>query len=188
VKDRRATIALLGLRCSGKSTVGRSLAEELSLPFVDLDLETLRFGRHSGWRAGSVGELLESTGEARFRDLEAATLRRLIEPSPELVLATGGGVVERADNRTWLARTARCVFLSVPFEVLAARLHADAAFRPALVGTDPRTELAELHARREPHYRALAEVTIECGDAPASEIVRRIRAHLETPAAHPPAS
>ena len=58
----RETIALLGLRCSGKSTVGRKLADELGLPFVDLDDETLRAGRYAGWHVGTVGELLERAG------------------------------------------------------------------------------------------------------------------------------
>jgi shikimate kinase len=132
-----------------------------------------------------VGELLERAGEARFRDLEAAALRRLLEPSPELVLATGGGVVERADNRTWLARTARCVFLSVPLELLAERLRADPSPRPPLVGGELLAELAELRARREPHYRTLAEIALECGDAAPSEIAARIRAALEPSAGAP---
>lgn len=175
---RRETLALLGLRCSGKSTVGRALAAELGLPFVDLDQELLRAGRYAGWRVASVGELLERAGQADFRDLEAGALRRVLESSPRLVLATGGGVVERSDNRAWLRRVARCVVLSVPLEILAARLRADPALRPPLLGQDAAAELAELCARREPHFRALAEVVIECGDAPPADIVRRIRAAL----------
>ena len=174
----RPTLALLGLRCSGKTTIGRLLAAELGLPFVDLDQELVRAGRYAGWRAVSVGELLERAGQADFRDLEAGCLRRLLEPSQRLVLATGGGVVERPDNRTWLARSARCFYLSVPLEILAARLRADPAPRPPLGGLDAVAELAELRARREAHYRSLAEVVIECGDAPPSEVVVRIRSAL----------
>jgi shikimate kinase len=184
----RPTLALLGLRCSGKSTVGRLLAQSLGLAFVDHDEETLRFGVHAGWKVGSVGELLERAGQARFRELEAVALRRLLEPMPRLVLATGGGVVERPDNRTWLARTARCVFLSVAPEVLAERLRRDPTPRPALLGADPAgadpagadpaAELAELGQRREPLYRALAEVVVECGLATPEELAQRIRVAL----------
>jgi shikimate kinase len=176
---RKQTIALLGLRCSGKTTLGRMLASELGLSFLDLDEELQRSGRHAGWRVDSVGELLERAGQAVFRDLEASVLRRLLESSPRLVLATGGGVVERPDNRAWLGRVARCVFLSVPLESLAARMRADPTLRPPLLGQDSVAELWELRARREAHYRALAEVTIECGDAPPAEIVQRIRSALE---------
>jgi shikimate kinase len=175
---RRDTISLLGLRCSGKTSVGRALAAELSRAFVDLDEEVLRTGRYAGWRAASAGELLERAGLAVFRDLEAAALRRALEPSPRTVLATGGGVVEREDNRAWLARTARCVFLSVPVATLEARLRADPSPRPALLGGDAAAELGELLARREPHYRALAELVVECGAESPAEIARRIRAGL----------
>lgn len=171
---RRDTLALLGLRCSGKSTVGRLLASALGRPFVDLDEEVLRLGRYAGWRVDSVGELLVRAGTAVFRDLEASALRRALEPAPHTVVATGGGVVERADNRAWLARAARCVFLSVPVERLAERLRADPSPRPPLLGgADPAAELAQLLAQREPLYRGLAELVIECGaDVPAAVAAR----------------
>lgn len=175
----RPTIALLGLRCSGKTTVARLLALALGCAAVDQDDETLRFAQHSGWRVAAAGELLQRAGEVRFREFEAVALRRLLEPSVRLVLATGGGVVERPDNRTWLARTARSVFLSVPLELLGERLRRDPTPRPALRGGDPAAELAELRARREPLYRALADVTLECGAAPPEEIVQRIREALD---------
>jgi len=181
---RRDTLALLGLRCSGKSTVGRLLAAELGRPFVDLDEEVLRLGRYAGWRAASAGELLALAGPAVFRELEAAAVRRAFEPSPRTVVATGGGVVERADNRVWLARAARCVFLSVPLAELAARLRADPSPRPPLLGgADPAAELPQLLALREPLYRALAETVIECGTDAPERVAARVRAELEKPSA-----
>jgi len=171
----RATIALLGPRGAGKSTVGALLARALELPFVDLDLETLRAGRHAGLRAPSVGALLAQAGQALFREVEAGALRRILEPCPRLVLATGGGVVERADNRAWLARTARSYYLRVPPDVLARRLAADATLRPALLGGDSLEEIETLLARREPLYRALATAVIECGDDPPARVAERLR-------------
>jgi shikimate kinase len=176
------TLALLGLRCSGKTTVGRALARALGVAFVDLDERTLELGRNAGWQADSAGELLLRAGPADFRELESAALRRVLEASPRLVLATGGGVVERPDNRAWLARTARCIYLSVPNEVLAARLAADPTERPALLGGDPAQEPAQeiesLRARREPYYRDLAEIVLERGTEPPATLVEHIRQAL----------
>jgi shikimate kinase len=177
-RGRRDTIALLGPRCSGKTIVARALAAALALPFVDLDEETVRFARYSGHRAASAGELLARVGPAVFRDLEAAVVKRVLEPSPRCVAATGGGIVERADNRAWLARSARCIYLQVPPEVLAERMRADPTPRPALDGGDPVAELADVAARRAPLYRALAEVVIDGAAAPPEELAARIRAEL----------
>ena len=65
-------------------------------------------------------------------------------------------------------------------ELLAQRLRSDPTLRPPLVGRDAVAELSALLTRREASYRALAEVVIECGDAPPAEIVQRIRAGLES--------
>jgi shikimate kinase len=174
----RPVLALLGLRGSGKSTLGRSLAEDLAWPFVDLDTETCVAGRRAGFRVSSAGELLRTAGVARFRELEAWALRRVLEPAPRLVLATGGGVVERVDNRVWLARSARSVFLQVPVELLAERLRRDPTERPALLGEDPIAELPRIAALRTPLYRAVAELELDCGAAQTAELVQCLRAHL----------
>jgi shikimate kinase len=171
-------LVLLGLRCSGKSTLGRRLATELGRAFVDGDEATLAAGRQAGQRVGSAGELLARVGQATFRELESGALRRLLEPGPRIVLATGGGVVERADNRTWLARCARCVYLDVPLARLAERLRADPTPRPALLGVDPAEELGELFRRRDPLYRALAELVLACDDDPPKTLAARVLAEL----------
>jgi len=174
-------IALLGLRCSGKSTVGRLLARRLSRAFVDLDEEVLRFARHAG-RADpdveSVGALLDHLGLGGFRDLEAGVLKKLIEPSPAIVLATGGGVVERTDNRTWLRRVARCVWISVPVEVLQERMRLDSCYRPPLLGGDPIAEVPAVLARRAPWFRELAEVVVEAGARSPDVLAGQILAEL----------
>ena len=181
--DDPRPIVLIGMRCAGKSTVGRRLAEALGRPFVDLDDEVLRWAGLSGHRARSVGELLARDGEPAFRRLEAERLRMLLEPSPRLVLATGGGVVERADSRALLARAARCLWLSVPTDVLRARMEAEPtaaarARRPGLLGADPAAELPALLDRREGWYRAVAERVVD-GAAPVDAVVHGLIDELE---------
>jgi shikimate kinase len=180
VSSARNVIALLGLRASGKSTLGRLLARELALAFLDLDEELLHAARRAGVHAASAGELLAARGEREFRAFEADALRRLLEPGQRLVLATGGGVVERADNRAWLARAARCVLLNVPPAELARRRGADPLVRPLLAGRDAREESELLWRRREAWYRGLAEVEIEAGAEPPEALVARVRTALES--------
>jgi shikimate kinase len=180
VSSARNVIALLGLRASGKSTLGPLLAQELGLAFIDLDEELVRAALRAGVRAASAGELLAARGEREFRAFEADALRRVLEPGPRLVLATGGGVVERADNRAWLARATRGVLLCVAPALLAARRAADPNPRPPLAGRDARAEAELLWRRREAWYRALAEVVLEVGEEPPGALVARLRAALES--------
>lgn len=172
------TIALIGMRGSGKSAVGRFLADRLGRRFVDLDDEVLRFALHAGLHEGSIGDLLDRVGLARFRDLEAAELKKLIEPAPEVVLATGGGVVERADNRAWLERVPTCVWLSVPVEILQERIARDPRRRPPVLGADAVSEVPDLLGRREHWYRSLADLVIEAGDRPPDVLAEQILTEL----------
>jgi len=150
-------IALVGLRASGKTTLGKLLAEKLGRVFVDLDEEVSR--EDAALRGTDVlraaGEILSVEGEPKFRDLEERALERVLSRTEPLVLATGGGVVERAKNRLLLRTRARCLWLQVPVEELQRRLRADPTVRPALLGTDPVAEVPTIAARRGPWFREL---------------------------------
>ena len=162
-------IALVGLRCSGKSTLGRLLASELGLPFVDLD-EELGAIEGSGRPAG---ELLGALGEADFRELEERALGQCLARGAQ-VLATGGGVVESEVNREVLAQRARVVWLDAADEVLLARRVADPAARPLLAGRDAREELLVLRERRGPHYSALGGASIDTHSREAAVVAREL--------------
>ena len=181
---------MIGFRGTGKSTVARLLAERLGWEWVDADavLEE-RAGR-------TIREIFADDGEAEFRRLEAAILRELCE-RPRTVLATGGGVILREDNRDVLRRSAWVVWLEADAQTLWRRLESDpasAARRPALACGEwgvgcrakdkihtplptphtPRTsnslsEIEELLKVREPLYRASADVVVSCaGRDPAT--------------------
>jgi len=171
-------IALIGMRCSGKTSVGRHLASRLERPFVDADEHTLIQGRRAGHHHDSVGALLEGAGRAVFRDLEAAALRMLLEPRQALVVATGGGALERADTRSWLARTAFCVWLDVEAALLQERLRADATARPPLSGDDAVAEVPALLAHRAPRYAAAASLHLACGDRTPEALTEAILERL----------
>ncbi len=135
---------LYGPSGSGKSTVGQVLAEALSLPFVDLDVE---IETRSGM---PIPEIFALDGEARFRGLETDTLRR-VAGSEAKVIALGGGALLRAENRTFAEANGQVIALNAPLETLVERLNADTIERPLLQG-DAQTRLANLLANRQEHY------------------------------------
>ncbi len=174
-------VALVGLRGSGKSTVGRALARALGFRFRDLDrLLVARAGR-------SIAKVFADEGERGFRRREAAVLLGLAElaessSAPGEVWATGGGVVLAAGNRARLRRASAVVWLDVSPARAAARVAADAASRtsrPSL--TASRSALAEMRAiakERRPLYAAAAHLRLAVHDDGPRELAARIRASL----------
>jgi len=162
--ERPRILALIGLRGSGKTTLGRALATQLELPFVDLDDE---LWRHAGAERRTAGALLRELGEPAFRELEARALAQVLARPGAFVLATGGGTVERAESRAQLARHCRCAWLQAPLSVLAARIAADSVERPRLGAGSLEEELAQVELRRDPWFRELAGAPIATIGEPA---------------------
>jgi shikimate kinase len=135
-------VYLVGFMASGKTTVGRRLAERLGVPFVDLDSE---IERTSGL---TVRALFERAGEAVFRERESVFLDATAA-IPNAVIATGGGTYVSEGNRRRIAALGTAVFLASPLPTLVARLSGKTdrpLFRDAL-------QAAALFAEREPFYR-----------------------------------
>ena len=137
-------IFLYGPSGSGKSTVGKILAASLDLPFLDLDAE---IERNSGQ---SIPGLIAGGGEAFFRDLETAAVKRAVS-GPEAVIALGGGALLRDENRALAESAGQVVLLEADFPTLTARLRRDENQRPLLAG-DLEAKLSALLARRQAHY------------------------------------
>ena len=144
-------VILIGMRASGKSTLGRRLARALGRPFLDLDDELAR-------RSGrSVDALLAERGEAGFRRLEAPVLAWAATRRGS-VIATGGGAVLHARPFAALAATGTVLYLQAPAAELARR--GEGRLRPALTALSPYDEVAALLRRREILYRTQAAFTI----------------------------
>ncbi|MCC6409629.1 MAG: shikimate kinase [Planctomycetes bacterium] len=174
----RQTLALIGLRCSGKSSVGERLAKTLGLPFTDLDERVREFASNvEATEFHHTGEVLAMIGASRFRALESLALAMALDRKVPFVLATGGGVVELAENRSRLASSSLVIWLDAPLDVLSARLRADPALRPPVLGRDPVEELAALHARRAAWYAEVANLRIDSGADSPDVIAARLSEH-----------
>ena len=160
-------VVLVGMMGTGKTTVGRLLAERLGRRLIDSDeLIEARAGR-------TVREIWLSDGEPAFRVLETAALRdALADPEP-LVIAAAGGVVLSAENRAALRDAdAVVVWLRADPSVLVGRVGRE-EHRP-LLDDDPATTLQQMLHDREPLYREVAELVVETDATSPDDVVEQI--------------
>ena len=159
---------LVGFMGSGKTAVGRRVAERLGVPFVDLDAEIER-------TAGlTVRAIFESSGEAAFRERESLFLEAT-ESLPSAVVSTGGGCYASEGNRRAIERLGTAVFLEVPLPELTARL-AGKTDRPLFSSPE---QAARLYALREPFYR-MAPVAVTIGGLSIEEAADRVLAAISS--------
>ncbi|WP_026279143.1 MULTISPECIES: shikimate kinase [unclassified Thioalkalivibrio] len=146
-------IVLVGPMGAGKSTIGRGLAGLLRRPFFDTDQEIQR-------RTGvDIPTIFEFEGEAGFRKRETAMLESLLQQEGA-VIATGGGIVERPENRERL-RDQFVIYLRVPVEEQFRRTRRNRK-RPLIAeAADPKARLQELFEARDPLYQEIASLTLE---------------------------
>ena len=142
---------MVGPPGAGKTTFGRALARALDYELIDLDACIEQRTRRR------IPELFAERGEAAFRLQEAAMLRWALRRA-QVVIATGGGCVLRADNRRRLKECACTVYLTLPEPQLWERLRRS-RHRPLLQVENPRARLKQLLAERGGYYKQVAALT-----------------------------
>ena len=158
-------ITLTGFMGSGKTTVGKVLADFLGCPFLDLDELIVK-------KAGkSIPEIFEQDGEPAFRLLEAKLLRQTVEKYTEntAVLALGGGAILAPASAAILHEKTVCIYLRATLDTLLQRLAGETAGRPLADAS-----LAARLAAREPIYEATAHVIIDTDGLAPDEVADEI--------------
>lgn len=156
---------------AGKTTIGRSLAKRIGLGFVDSDREIEA-------RTGvNIPTIFEIEGEEGFRRREAQVIAELSQGCNQVV-ATGGGVVLRPENRACMASSGFVVYLNVPPQILWERTRHDRN-RPLLQVEDPMRKLTELYELRDPLYREVADLIIDGGRITAHNLLQQIVEKVE---------
>jgi shikimate kinase len=166
-------VLLIGLRGSGKSTLGKPLAAQLNMTFIDLDNIAL-----AHFDEPTVTAVWENLGEAAWRDAEASALVPLLNQDGQ-VIALGGGtpmipVAQNAIRAAQRKGTTRCVYLLCHAEELTRRLQVDRGDRPSLTGKPTDEEVAIVLAEREPTYQSLANFTIDVSHCTVEEALAQI--------------
>jgi shikimate kinase len=156
---------------AGKTTVGRKLAARLSLEFVDSDHALEQ-------RCGvPVATIFAVEGEAAFREREVKVIDELTQRSG-IVLATGGGVILREENRQHLLTRGTVVYLHAQPQALFHRTRHDRS-RPLLQTADPLATLEALYTQRHPLYEQTAHLTFQTGKPSVNELVEKIIVALD---------
>jgi shikimate kinase len=167
------SIVFVGLMGAGKTAIGRKVATELGIGFVDSDHEIETASRMT------IPELFELYGEAEFRALEQRVIARVLESGPQ-VLSTGGGAFMNAHTREIIAGHGVSVWLKADIDILMERV-AKKQNRPLLKTADPRATMERLMVERYPTY-ATADVTVltrdERKEVIAAEVIEALGRHL----------
>ena len=164
-------IVLIGYRGTGKSVVGGLLAKRLSMTYVGMDAQIVDRAQMT------IPEIVEKYDWTGFRDRETVVAQEL-SGRDNLVIDTGGGVIERPENMKILGQKARVFWLKASINTIVSRIQSDTQ-RPALMeGKTFTEEVAEVLERRIPKYKSAAHHEIDTDDLTPDEVVDKIIAIL----------
>ncbi len=171
-------LVLIGYRGTGKSLIGEILANRLQMPCISMDVEIVT-------RAGmSIPEIVEKYGWQRFRDIESEVALGL-SALDNVIVDTGGGVIERAENVAALRENACVVWLKASTDTIVSRIQSGTQ-RPSLTAGKTFTEeVAEVLERRNPRYKMAAHYEIDTDNLPPEQLAEMITGIWKTGTNHP---
>jgi len=160
-------IVLIGYRGTGKSVVGQIVAERLEMKCIAMDARIVH-------KAGmSIPDIVENHDWTRFRDIESEVVRELADVD-NIVVDTGGGVIERPENIDALQANSRIIWLKASVDAIVSRIQ-EGTERPSLTGGKSFTEeVAEVLERRIPKYESAAQYEIDTDQLTPEQVADRV--------------
>ena len=159
-------IFLIGYRCTGKTTIGKSIAAAIDWSFVDADTMLV------GECGKPIKEIVDTEGWEAFRRMERSTLKQICTEDRQVV-ATGGGVVLDKANIKAMKTSGMVIWLDATAETIQKRMLQDkntGNFRPALTDKGRMEEIEDMLLKRNPYYESACDFSIHTDDVPVNEI------------------
>lgn len=168
-------IVIIGFMGSGKTRVGKRLAQEYGLPFIDVDrVVTKKMNL-------SISEIFQRFGEPYYRALETIVVKELINDKERKVVSLGSGLPVQEQNQKYLKDLGTIVYLKGSLETLRKRLEAGSN-DPLLEGDDREEKIKKLLKQRDPVYAKLADIEVVTGVKPFEALIEEIKQKLDASA------
>lgn len=159
-------IILIGFMGCGKTCVGKALARNLKIGFIDMDEQIVE-------KAGMpITEIFIKYGEQHFRELETEVLKELLANEEQTVISSGGGMPMQEANQL-LLKESTVVYIEASVDVLMTRLKNDKD-RPIIQGGDLREKIVTLLIARSPIYEQVSDIKVVTSNGPINKIVGQI--------------
>lgn len=164
-------LILIGFMGAGKTTVGKLLAKEKGMQFVDTD------ERIVSEQGKSIPDIFEESGETYFRDLETDLLRRMQTDTEDAVISVGGGMPVREENRGLLRKLGCVIYLSAAKQTILGRVQSDGS-RPMLNGDDLEARVDKLMREREAFYKQAAHLDIRTDGRSVHQVMQIVQQEI----------
>ena len=164
-------IVIIGFMGSGKTRVGKRLAKDFNLPFVDVDRVV------SKKMNLTMKEIFDRFGEPFYRALETTVIKALIDDPEQKIISLGSGLPMQEQNEKYLKELGTVVYLKGSLTTLKKRL-ADSKKDPMLDGEDRDDKIKKLLKQRDPVYQKFADIQVTTGEVPFEELIKEIEEKL----------
>ncbi len=164
-------VTLIGMAGAGKSFIGKRLAKQLGLEFLDIDHDCIQEIYKK-----PIQQVLDELGEEKYVDMEGRLIIDRTKGREDILISPGGSIIYHPEAMEHVSNISAVVYLRVPFETINKRL--ENAPPRAIIGLGKKT-MRELYHERVPLYEKYADFTIDSEKQPADDIVKAIVAFLK---------